>query len=198
MKFIYTLILLLLFPMFAAASVLPDKIYATTPVELNNKLKDGEIVDLDILKLGNLSQNMELEHGEAITVKILSYVPPKRGKRDGYYKVNFEYNKTLMKGKMAVAKQADIKEISKKAGAMIAGHALGFVMLPQAYAVTKGIIKPNEDQTRLRSVSTNLYNSTPLPYTKRGDEFYIPAGGVIILKLKNDDSISEDTDEYED
>ncbi len=197
MKYLYALLALLLFQIYAAAAVIPDKIYATTPVALNNNLKSGHIIDLDVLKLGNISQDIELEHGEAITVKIKEYVPPKRGKRDGYYKVDFEYkNNGLMHGKMAVAKQTDFKDLSKKAGATIAGHALGFVLLPQAYAVTKGLVKPNENETRLKSVGTNLYNTTPLPYAKKGEEFNIAAGGVVILKLKNaDDSLDSDSDE---
>ena len=171
MKYIYTLLALLLFPIFTYAAVIPDKIYATTPVALNNELKPNHIVDLDVLKLGNLSQDMELEHGDAIKVKIIKYVPPKRGKLDGYYKVDFNYkNNDIMQGKMSVAKQTDIKDLSKKAGATIAGHALGVVMLPQAYAVTKGLVKPNENQSRLKSAGTNLYESTPLTYTEKGPD----------------------------
>jgi len=197
MKYFYTLLLLFLFPVIAFSAVLPDKIYATSPVALDKHLKPNHIVDLDVLKLGSMSQEMELEHGEAITVKVTEYVPPKRGKRDGYYKVIFNYkNNGIMQGKMAVAKKADIKDISKKAGATIAGHALGVTMLPQAYAVTKGLVKPNENQSRIQSAGTNLYNSTPLTYTEKGHDFSLPAGGVVVLSLKNSNySFDSETEE---
>lgn len=194
MRYLYILITFILFPIFAIAAVIPDKIYATTPVELSNNLKPNHYVDLDVLKLGSMTQDIELEHGEAINVKIKEYVPPKRGKIDGYYKVDFNYkNNGAMQGKMSVAKQTDFKDISKKAGATIAGHALGVTMLPQAYAVTKGLVKPNENQSRLKSAGTNLYNSTPLTYTEKGQEFSVPAGGVVVLSLKsNDDSFNSE------
>ena len=197
MKYFYTLLALFLFPVFTFAAVIPDKIYATTPVALSNNLKPNHHVDLDVMKLGSMTQDIELEHGEAINVKIKEYVPPKRGKRDGYYKVDFNYrNSGTMQGKMAVAKQTDFKDLSKKAGATIAGHALGVVMLPQAYAVTKGLVKPNENQSRLQSAGTNLYNSTPLTYTEKGQEFSVPAGGAVVLSLKsNSDSFDYESEE---
>ena len=197
MKYLYALLTLLLFPAFSFAAVIPDKIYATTPVALENNLKPNHHVDLDVLKLGSMTQDIDLEHGQAIEVKIKEYVPPKRGKRDGYYKVDFNYkNSGVMQGKMAVAKQTDFKDLSKKAGATIAGHALGVVMLPQAYAVTKGLVKPNENESRLKSAGTNLYNSTPLTYTKKGQEFNVPAGGVVVLSLKsNTNDFSSESEE---
>ena len=70
MKYIYTLLALLLFPIFTYAAVIPDKIYATTPTAINNKLKLNTDVNLNVLKLGTLSNDMELENGDRINVKI--------------------------------------------------------------------------------------------------------------------------------
>ncbi len=192
MRYLILLFALLFMPISAMASVIPDRVYATTPVEIKNNLRAGHKADLNILKLGALSKDLKYENGEAVEVIIKDYVKPKRGKRDGYYKIEFNYNGSLISGKMTVAKKADLKDISIKAGTTIAGHVLNATFLPQAVAVSKGLIKPNENQTRLQSAGTDLYESTPLTYIETGMEFDVPANGIVILQFRSPNTDTEE------
>lgn len=176
----------------ANAEVISDKIYTSAQQDLSNNLKPGEDIELTVINPGHLTKDLNLEHGETISVKILNYNKPKRGKRDGYYDIQYN-DKTngLMKGKMLVGKQKDIKEISKKASTAVASHLLKATLLPQALAVTKGLIKPNENQNRLQSAGTNLYESTPLTYVEEGQEFNVAQDGLVVIKVKTQ-GISEE------
>ena len=89
-----------------------------------------------------------------------------------------------MTGSMSVAKGVDTKALMQSAGITAAGLVLHQSFLGQAYAVGKGLVKPNENETRIRSAGENLYNSTPLTYLNKGEEFVLEEKGLVELKLK--------------
>ena len=185
MKFLYTLFAFLIFPMFAFAGVIQDTIYAVTPQYISSKtVKQNQTIDLYVLKTGKLSDDLNLENGEKIQVKILEYTAPKRGKRNGYFKVQYRGNQ-LMTGTMRQSSPKDLKKITKTVGVTVAGTILQIPGFSQAIAVSKGLIAPNANQTRLESAEKNLYQSTPLPYLEKGHDFEVKEDGVVVLKLKS-------------
>ena len=186
MRFLYTLLILLLMPVFAMAEIIPDTIYAVTPNHLcKHNLKENEIIDLYVLKTGQLSDDLNLEQGEKIELKILNYVEPKRGKRSGYFKVEY-LGKNVMTGSMKPSTPKDLKAIAEHAGIAVAGQILKVPGFSQAIAVSKGLICPNESESRLESAGKNLYKSTPLTYVEKGSDFEVEPDGVVVIKLKSD------------
>ena len=57
----------------------------------------------------------------------------------------------------------------------------------QMYQVSKGLIKPNEGQTRLQSAANNFIDDTPLKHLKKGHDVDIKAGDKIVLKFYHTD-----------
>ena len=55
------------------------------------------------------------------------------------------------------------------------------------YQVSKGLIKPNEGQTRLQSAANNFVDDTPLKHLKKGHDVDIKAGDKFVLKFYHSD-----------
>ena len=91
------------------------------------------------------------------------------------------------KGTIRNSTPKDLKEVSKKAGITIVGKVLKIPVFSQVVATSKGIIKPNENQTRLQSAGTNLYKSTPLTYFERGQSLNLEENTIVVIKLKEKD-----------
>ena len=184
MKIIYTLLLIFLLPVFVYAQIIPDTIYAATPVTLTNEsLKQSDIIELYTIKTGKLTKNINLDKGEKIQITIIKYIKPKRGKRNGYY--NVVYNgKESMNGTMRISTPVDVKNLTAKAGMSAAGFLLNIPLVPQAVAAAKGIVKPNENQNRIQSAGHNIYESTPLTYVEKGTDFFVEKDGVVVIRLK--------------
>lgn len=165
----------------ARAEILADTIYAVTPEHINNKnIKINQTINLLVFNIEKCSTDICFSEGENIYVRIKRYVKPKRGKRDGYYKIEYK----TMEGKMSASSPKDLQSLAKKAGIVIAGQILKIPGFSQAVAVSKGLIKPNENETRLESAGKNLYESTPLTYVEKGKDFNVEADGIVVLKLK--------------
>ena len=84
-----------------------------------------------------------------------------------------------------VKKQFDLdkKALVEKAGTT----AISLAFLPgfsQGYAIAKGVVAPKEE-TRIKSIGKNLYNSTPLPLLKKGKEFSLDKNSILILKFSD-------------
>lgn len=186
MKFIYTIIILLFVPIFAFAEILPRTIYAVTPSHINSQtLKKGNNIKLYVIADEEYKNfDIGLKNNEEFHIKIKEYVIAKRGKRDGYYKVQYLNNGKVFDGKMKQSTPQDFENIAKKAGITIAGHILKIPGFSQAIAVSKGIIDPNEDESRMQSIGKNLYESTPLTYVEKGKEFDVEEDGIVVIKLK--------------
>lgn len=200
-KIIYLAIFILfLIPIYTYAQVIPDKIYACSTQEIDVKaIKEGELLSFHALGDYEFAESNYIEENSIITVKIKKYIPPKRGKRDGYakiqviqYTVPSEENKIVdlskkkIMGKLKLSSPIDKKEILKNAGVSAAGHVLKIPGFSQAIAVSKGLIKPNPDQNRLQSAGTNLYESTPLTYAEKGIDLLIEEDAIVVLKLKDE------------
>ncbi|MCD7880044.1 MAG: hypothetical protein LUG16_08955 [Candidatus Gastranaerophilales bacterium] len=168
------------------AEIIPHCIYVVTTEDISNKtIKTNQELELFVLDSYEADDGLCLKENEKITVKILDYVKPKRGKRNGYYKIRYTVNRsTYMEGTMRTATVKDLNDIAKKAGIAIVGHILKVPGFSQAIAFSKGLINPNEDESRLKSAGKNLYESTPLTYVEKGEDFAAEKDSIILLRLK--------------
>ena len=184
LKLLCAAFLLMFIPLSSRAEVLPDVVYAVTPEHISaENISVNDEIDLYVIKTGKLSEELGLENGDKIKVTVLSSVKPKKGRRNGYLKIRYT-GKEVMFGKLKMSEQKDVKDIVLAAGGTIAGLVFQIPGLHQAAAVSKGIIAPNENQTRIESAGKNLYESTPLKYAETGREFDAPENSIVILILK--------------
>lgn len=198
-KIICLALLILLMPLYSFAEVIPHKIYACSLEEIGTKqIKAGEHFTFQVIEEAELSDIEFIEENSVITVKINQYIAPKRGKRNGYAKVNLikytipsKGNEVIsledrnICGTLRLSNPLDKKEILKNAGVSAAGHFLKIPGFSQAIAVSKGLINPNPEQNRLQSAGTNLYESTPLTYSEKGIDLTIEEDAIVVLTLKN-------------
>ena len=91
-------------------------------------------------------------------------------------------------GTLKLSTPLDKKELAKKAGITIVGQVLKFPGFSQAVAVSKGLIAPNEDQSRLESAGTNLYKSTPLTYSEKGNDLHIEKDSIVVISVKQQEN----------
>lgn len=172
---------------FADTDIIPSKVYAVTQNTISAK-KSGLKIDLVVAKECEL-EDITIKDGDNIKVSLSEYVQPKRGKRNGYYKVKLlRVNTTQINGAyygtMKVAEPKDTAEVLKKAGTTVAGVALGVPGLSQGIAVAKGLISPNDNESRMQSAGKNLYESTPLPLVNKGTDFYASQNSIVVLSLR--------------
>lgn len=90
-----------------------------------------------------------------------------------------------IEGKLKLASNTDKKGIIEQTGAYAAEVALDMPGLSQIYAATKGIVKPNDGQSRLESAGTNLYNSTLLPYINKGQDLILKEDSIVEISVKS-------------
>ena len=185
MKILCTIIAFLIFQLSVCAQILPDSFHARTPQAMNYKtLKSGEIITLEVVDTGVLSDELGLNAGDKVKIKILQYCAAKKGKRNGYFKIQYITEQKIYDGTMRADNPFDVKDIAEGAAVGAAGYVLKIPGLSQAVAVSKGLIAPNENQTRIESAEKNLYESTPLKYTERGEEFSVQKDGYIEIKVR--------------
>ena len=186
MKLLYTLVILLFMPAIVMAEILPRTIYAVSPKPLTTKTINANDY-ISLYAIGEdayAHQDIGIKNHEEINVKIIEYIEPKRGKRDGYYKIEYNYGDIAIMGKMKVSTPKDYKDILQDTGISIVGHALKIPGFSQAIAISKGLINPDENKTRLKSAGENLYESTPLTYAEKGKDFEVEEDGIVVIKLK--------------
>ncbi len=178
------------------ANVIPHSVFVVAEEELNSEnIKKNELINLIAIDTYKITDNIIVNKGDRVEIKILKYVQPTRGKRDGYYKIQVisanekSLEKRLLTGNMKVASPKDFKSIAESAGVTVVGHILKVPGFTQAVALSKGLIKPGEEG-RLKSAGKNLYESTPLTYIEKGEDFKVDKDGIVVLKLKcsNDDN----------
>ena len=197
-KILSAFVITLLFPMFAFSAALPHKIYACSSSDVGKaQMKSGATLKFHAIDDYKINSYTSVEDGAVLTVKVDKYVGPKRGKRDGYLKVSLysytvpsESNKEIvvkednLSGTLKLSSHLDKKELAKKAGVTVVGSALKIPGFSQAVAVSKGLINPNPEQSRLQSAGTNLYESTPLTYSEKGKDLAIDKDSVVVITLK--------------
>lgn len=188
MRLFYTLIVLILFPIFANAEILPQTVYAVTPTHISNvNLKENQSIKLYQINKSDCDSQNIYENHEVINITIKEYIKAKRGKRNGYYKIVYKNQNDIKEGTMRASTPKDFENMAKQAGVAITGHILKVPGFSQVVAVSKGLLKPNENQSRLQSAGNNLYQSTPLTYTEKGTEFNVEEDGIVVLKLRTED-----------
>ena len=195
---IFAILLTLIIPAFAYADIIPNKIYASaSQVVEQTQMEEGNVLKFKAIDTYKLTENTSVEKDSVISVRVKEYVGPKRGKRNGYLKVNVESytipsenNKEIdikeanLEGTVRVADKLDKKAIAEQAGVYAAELALETPGLSQVYAASKGLIKPNEGESRLKSMGTNLYNSTGLQYIEKGQDMVIKEDSIIVISVK--------------
>ena len=178
------------------AEIIPNKIYAISSKTINKEtIKEGDIITFISLKHCKIIDDIELNERAEITIKVHEYIKPKRGKKDGYLKIkviSYEDNTTKkhidlknrnITGSLKPSTPKDIKEIVESASVSLAGKLLKIPGFTQAFATAKGLIKPNEGQSRLKSAGQNLYESTPLTYIEEGSDIEIEPDSIVVIKV---------------
>ena len=195
---VIAILLTLIIPVFAYADIMPHKIYASPAQAVEQtQMTEGNILTFKAMDEYKLTDNTSVEKDSVLTVRVKEYVGPKRGKRNGYLKINVESytipsedNKEIdvkdanLEGTVKVTDKIDKKAIAEQAGVYAAELALDTPGLSQVYAASKGLIKPNEGETRLKSMGTNLYNSTGLQYIEKGQDMVIKEDSIIVISVK--------------
>lgn len=178
------------------AEVIPHKIYAASEKAIEgNKISQNSLLKFITIDEYKISETIKAEKNSEITLKVLEYIAPKRGKRNGYLKVRLEtYTipskkevvrlQENLEGTLRPSVPKDIKDIAENTGVAVAGHFLKVPGFTQAIAVSKGLIKPNENENRLQSAGKNLYQSTPLKYVEKGADFNIEPEAVVVISIK--------------
>ena len=199
---IFCLLLILIIPVYAQAGIISNKIYASPMQEIEAvKTEEGSLLEFKANDEYKLTDNTSVEKNSVLTVRVKEYIGPKRGKRDGYFKIYIESytipsknNKEIdvkdkeLAGTLKIKTEIDKKEITEAAGVTVAEYALDTTGITQVYYATKGLIKPNEGQTRLQSAGTNLYNSTGLQYIKKGEDLVIKEDSIVEIAVKSKES----------
>ena len=193
-----TLLLILIIPVYAHAGILPTKIYASPTEEIEAvKQEKGNILKFKSVEDYKLTDDISIEKDSVLTVRVKEYIAPKRGKIDGYLKVYVdsytipsEDNKEIdiadkkIAGTLKLKVTIDKTQLAEQAGLSAVEYALDTTGITQAYAAAKGLIKPNEGQSRFESVKTNVYNSTGLQYIQKGEDLVIKEDDTVEISIK--------------
>ena len=196
-KFLIAIIgLLLLIPQTVKAEVIPHKVYAAATKAIDSRqLNKNSILTFRAIDNYKISDKIIIEKNSDIAVRAKEYINPKRGKRDGYLKVQLiSYTipskdkyieiSEIYEGSLRPSNKKDFKEIAEHTGVSVAGHFLKIPGFSQAVAVSKGLINPNQDESRLKSAGKNLYESTPLTYIEKGKDFNIDEDTIVVISFK--------------
>lgn len=197
-KIIASLFIIFLFTITQAnAEIIPNKIYAISSQTINKEnIKEGDTITFISLKPCKIIDDIELAEKAEITIKVNEYIKPKRGKKNGYLKIKVisysedkdgsnlvDLSNRNITGSLKPSTPKDIKEIVESASVSLAGKLLKVPGFTQAFATAKGLIKPNEGQSRLKSAGQNLYESTPLTYIKEGEDLEIEPDSIVVIKV---------------
>ena len=212
MKKIITIIFLfiLFMNMQAKAEIIPNKIYAVSPQKIEKEnIKEGDNITFISLKDCKIIEDLELSEKAEITIEVQKYNKPKRGKRDGYLKVkvisyeDLNTNKQInlkernITGTLKHSTPKDLKDIIESAGVSVVGKLLKVPGFSQAFAAAKGLIKPNEGESRLKSAGHNLYESTPLTYIEEGKDLTIDVDSIVVIKVNEKKKKEKNSEEDE-
>ena len=192
-KLVTAAALLLLLPISAlGADILPEKLFAVAQYDINkNTIKSTHEVTLYALDDYSLFEDsLSIKKGEKLVFILDGYNPATRGKRNGSFSVTLKSplpknNDLVLSGVMKVATPKDLKGLANTIGITVVGKVLKVPGFSQAVAAAKGLIKPDEEKGRFRTVSRNVYESTPLKYVEKGKEFNLETDGIAVIKLRN-------------
>lgn len=194
-------ILLFIFVCFQAnvfAEILSHKIYAVSNQVINSSdIKKNDVYTFQTIDRCKISSEEYIENGAFVKIAVKKIIPAKRGKRDEYLKIQMlsytnplerneiiNVEKKAVTGTLRLSEEKDLDDIRNKAGISVVGHILKLPALTQVVAVSKGLINPNEDETRIVSAGKNLYESTPFTYVEKGNALNIEPDSILVIKVK--------------
>lgn len=141
-----------------------------------------------------------LKAGDIVECKVIKVKKPKRGKIDARFSVqpisyvNSDGEKTVIKKKYigtyakSIITKEDIKRnVTPKSVVKAAAKTAGNMYIKgmgQEISFIKGVVK-NKEGNRLKSGFTEVYEDSPLAYTKRGEEVCIEPGDVFYITFKS-------------
>lgn len=154
-------------------------------------------VHLRVMKGNAFENGITLEKDSILTAKVTKVIDPKRGKRNGYLIVepicytippmgdvkNVEENAWV--AKVLGYKPFDVKKVAAGAGFAVAGHFIKGI--GQFYYFGKGIMHPENGESRLVSGVKNVYENSPLAYIEEGEEAKVQTGDLLLLKFYYED-----------
>ena len=195
---ILAVLLTMIIPVFAFAEIIPHKVYTSPTQKIEqSQMTEGNVLKFKALDGYKLTDSISVEKESVLSVRVKEYIGPKRGKRNGYlkiyvesYTIPSENNKEInikdqdIQGTLKVTDKIDTKSLVEQTGAYAAEVALDMPGLSQVYAASKGLIKPNEGQSRLESAGTNVYNTTLLPYIEKGTDMVIEENSILVISVK--------------
>ena len=210
MKKIFILITLLF--IFSAAWAKEVQMECLTPVNGHTASLDFKV---KVLKSVKFQSGTTFEKNEIIDLQIKEIVPAKALGRSSYIVVKpVSKEKKLSDGETQVTpikdvylegKTTSIKVLSKndiknnieenwqddlkKAGIGASKMAINSVV-PGAttiYQASKGLINPNEGESRLKSAGQNVVDNTALKHLKKGHDINIKSGDKLFIKFYHSD-----------
>lgn len=152
-----------------------------------------------------LGANIVLENEAMLRAKVVKVQPARRGKMDGYidtlliaYSVPSKGNKAVDVSEQKIAmrvklySEKDFKGLAESAATTVVGHVIGIPFLSQGVAAVKGAATPSEGESRIKSAGVSVYESTPLVYINKGNEFEAEPGTKLTLSFKIDEPEDEE------
>ena len=186
--------LLVLFLMFLFSCAFADNVM----VKCLDDFEESKNLRVEVVESA-YSEDLIFYKNDIINAKVVDQVEAKRLKRKGYLiikPISIERNgeTILVKNKDLSAKvvgysKKDWKKIGEKAG-LSAGLKVGSHFVPgfsQMFYFSKGVIKPAENESRLKSGVEEVYENSPFAYLEKGQEFSAKEGDLLILKFQLDD-----------
>lgn len=151
-----------------------------------------------VLERAEFKSGFVLNKNDVVQGKIIRTVEAKRIKRSGYIvikpnaiyregvKVNYDRD---LEAKVTAYSKTDWKKTGKTAG-LSAGLTVGSHFVPglsQIFYFSKGVLKPQDDQSRLESGVKSVYENSPFAYIEKGQDLNIEKGDYLVLKFYHSD-----------
>lgn len=187
-KILLLLLLLLTSSAVYAANVVVESL---TDIDASNPQKPFSVKVLEQAEFSDIV----FEENSVINGEVIKLVGPKRGNKDAYIVIRPEsYTKDgatvdikdeYIEAKVIGYSKPDFKKTVLDAGLTVGGH---FVKgLGQIFYFSKGLISPNEGQSRAASAVQNVYKNSPFVYIEKGKEVQIEAGDFLVLEFYHSD-----------
>lgn len=190
--FIYAFIGLFLFVLPAHASSL--KMITVLQNDFLSENKNSEII-LKIIGNYEFFDGRYIPDGTIFNAKPVSFVEPKRGKRDGYVYAQITKYKTPDSAYIAVDnskaivklskyKPLNIKEKSIDLGTSVAGYFVNNISYPINFV--RGVVTADEGENKLVSGAKLTYEKSVFSYISKGKNLNMEAGSKFILTIRFD------------
>lgn len=182
--FIIFAMFLLATPAFANTSLIVECLNGFTTSSPNENISVRALEDIEF------DNGIIFNKNDIIVGNVIEVVDPKRAKRDSYIIIEPKFYKNSKGETLPIeqgswsAKVVDYKPFSAKDAAEKAG--VGVVNLfaqgaSTVYYFGKGLIKPNEDENRIKSGVKSAWENSFLSYIEKGEAFSVSEGDLLRL-----------------